>query len=65
MPTAAGPAPGTYHREATSKVTGVGCLVWSVCGLSGWLGLFIVLPGEGPGVIRFTRSGFDVVRVGG
>ena len=53
MPTAAGPAPGTYHREATSKVTGVGCLVWSVGGLSGWLGLFIVLPGEGLGVIWF------------
>ena len=29
MPTAAGPAPGTYHREATSKVTGVGCPEWS------------------------------------
>ena len=39
-----------------------GC--WLVVGW-GWLGLFIVLPGEGLGVIRFTRSGFDVVRVGG
>ena len=29
MPTAAGPAPGTYHRETTSKVTGVGCPEWS------------------------------------
>ena len=30
-----------------------------------WLGLFIVLPREVSGVIRFTWIGFDVVRVGG
>lgn len=51
-----------FGQGVTGEVTGAGCLVWSVCGLSGWLGLFIVLPGEGLGVIWFIlKAGSDFI----